>query len=313
VYVDANGRRVADRRTLARIRALAIPPAWTDVWICRDHRGHVQATGRDARGRKQYRYHAEWRMLRDSAKYENVVPFGHALRRLRARVARDLRRPKLDRRKVTAVAVRVLDETAIRVGNDEYARANRSFGLTTLRDRHATIDGGVVELDFVGKGGQRRHLTVRDRQLARWISRCRDIPGQRLFQYWDESGKRRALGSGDVNRYLLEATGHPFTAKEFRTWHACVTSALLLAASAAPRSASAGQRAVNHALDRVASGLGNTRAVARRCYVHPAIVDAFLERRLHDELEREFERNRPCRGLRAEESAVLEFLAAAAR
>ncbi len=199
-YVDASGRRIADRHVLARIRALAIPPAWTDVWICARPDGHVQATGRDARGRKQYRYHVSWRVLRDTAKYHNVVPFGRALPRIRARVEKDLARPRLDRDKVTAIAVRILDETSIRIGNDAYTRLNRSFGLTTLRDGHASLEGTKVTLEFVGKGGRHRRVTLRDRRMVKHLRRCRDLPGQRLLQYCDEHGRIHALGSADVNR-----------------------------------------------------------------------------------------------------------------
>lgn len=309
VYVRSGGKRVRDEKTLARIRALAIPPAWTDVWICDRPYGHLQATGRDARGRKQYRYHPAWRTLRDEAKYHGVVPFGHALPRVRASVARDLRRPRLDRRKVTAIAVRLLDETGIRVGNDAYTRENRSFGLTTLRDRHARISTNGIELDFVGKGGRRRRISIRDRRLADLVRRCRDVPGQRLLQYYDEAGRRRSLGSADVNRYLWEVGRKPFTAKEFRTFHACVCATLLLAAQAPPTSKSQGKRAVNEALRRVAEGLGNTLAVARKCYVHPAIVDAYASGELGRDFRAELARSSEGRHLRRDERAVLAFLA----
>lgn len=307
VYFDPRGRSITDAATLLRIRALAIPPAWQDVWICARENGHVQAIGRDARGRKQYRYHSEWRAFRDRAKYHGVVPFAHALPKLRTRVQRDLHRPHLDKHKVSAIAVRVLDETAIRVGNDRYTRLNRSFGLTTLRDHHARPHARGIELAFVGKAGIRRRVRIDDARLATLVLRCRDIPGQRLLQYYDDGGHRRALGSADVNRYLFEATGQAFTAKEFRTWHACVAATLLLAAEPAPTSLAAGRRTVNRALSEVAAGLGNTLAVAKRCYVHPAIVDAYLAGSLHHDLELAFaERRRP--GLRPDESAVLAFL-----
>ena len=305
VYFDAMGRRISDATEVARIRALAIPPAWTDVWICRTPNGHIQATGRDARGRKQYRYHVAWRTLRDSAKYHHVVPFGLALPRIRARVARDLARPGLDRDRVAAIAVRILDEAGIRVGNDEYARLNRSFGLTTLRDRHARFTTCGVELDFVGKGGKRRHVTLHDRKLARLVRRCRDVPGQRLLQYYDGASHRRALSSGDVNRYLS-----PFTAKEFRTWHATVGATLLLAAADPPTSAAKGRRTVNQVLAHVADGLGNTLAVAKRCYVHPTVVDAYMSGTLRAELAEAFRSARRRRELRADEAAVLAFLEA---
>jgi DNA topoisomerase-1 len=313
VYVRPGGERVKDRKTLDRIRALAIPPAWTDVWICDSPRGHLQATGRDARGRKQYRYHAEWRALRDEAKYHGVVPFGHALPKVRASVKRDLRRPRLDRKKVAAIAVRLLDETGIRVGNDAYARDNRSFGLTTLRDHHARISPARLELDFVGKGGRRRRISIQDRRLAELVRRCRDVPGQRLFQYYDDAGRRRSLGSADVNRYLAEAGRQPFTAKEFRTFHACVCATLLLAAKAPPRSKSQRNRAVNEALRRVAEGLGNTLAIARKCYVHPAIIDAYASGELGHDFRAELARTSEGRNLRRDERAVLAFLASRAK
>jgi DNA topoisomerase I len=308
VYIDAQGRPIRDRRLLARIRALAIPPAWTDVWICPRSDGHVQATGRDARGRKQYRYHPGWRKLRDAAKYYNIVSFGRALPRLRARVERDLSSRGLGRDKLCAIAVRILDETSIRVGNEAYTRDNRSFGLTTLRDGHARLSGDRVALDFVGKGGRRRRLTLRDRRVVAHVRRCRDLPGQRLLQYYDERGNVRALGSGDVNRYLAEATGKPFTAKEFRTWNASVGAALLLAATHPPASAAAGRRGVNTALRRLAEGLGNTVAICKKCYVHPTITDAFLAGQLHDQIHAAFHGRREVRGLRPDEAAVLAFL-----
>jgi DNA topoisomerase-1 len=254
-----------------------IPPAWTGVWICPDPRGHLQATGRDARGRKQYRYHARWRQVRDEDKYGRLAEFGRALPAIRRRIARDLRRPGLPREKVLAAVVKLLETTFIRVGNDEYARDNRSYGLTTMRDAHVRVSGSTVHFIFRGKSGVRHELELDDRRLARIVKQCRDLPGQELFQYLDERGAVVDIGSADVNAYLKDITGTDFTSKDFRTWAGTVLAATLLRDEEPSVTATAGKRAVVRAIDEVARRLGNTRAVCRKCYVHPAVIDAYLD------------------------------------
>jgi DNA topoisomerase-1 len=276
-YVDRSGRTVSDRADLQRIRSLAIPPAWRDVWICADPRGHLQATGRDARGRKQYRYHPRWREVRDEVKYGRLIAFAEALPRIRARVAADLRRQGLPREKVLAAVVALLEKTLIRVGNEEYARENGSVGLTTMRDRHAKIQGGSVRFEFTGKSGIRHAVDLRDARLARIVKACRDLPGFELFQYVDADGTRQVIDSADVNRYLREISGEDFTAKDFRTWAGTVLAAKALAAVAESRSSTQSKRNVGRAVEQVAARLGNTKTVCRKCYIHPAILDAYMD------------------------------------
>jgi DNA topoisomerase-1 len=276
-YRDQLGRAITDEETLARIRSLVIPPAWRDVWVCPSSDGHVQATGRDARGRKQYRYHPKWREVRDEAKYGRLLEFAAALPGIRDRIERDLARQGMPREKVLATVVRLLEATLIRVGNEEYARSNQSYGLTTLRDRHVRIAGARVQFRFRGKSGRKHAIEVRDRRLAGIVARCRDIPGQELFQYVDESGKRVAVSSGDVNAYLREVSGQEFSAKDFRTWAGTVLAALVLKAMPPPESAAQAKRNVVRAVKDVAEHLGNTPAVARACYVHPAVIEAYEE------------------------------------
>jgi DNA topoisomerase-1 len=275
-YLDSRGRRIQDPETLDRIRTLAIPPAWTDVWICPRADGHLQATGRDARGRKQYRYHARWSACRDSQKFERVLQFARALPGLRRAVQRDLAQPPLSRRRVLATVVRLLETTLIRVGNDEYARLNGSYGLTTLEDRHVDVNGSRIAFRFRAKSGVYQKIDIEDQQLARSVRRCRDLPGQRLFQYLDETGRRLTVESGDVNAYLRELTGRDFTAKDFRTWTATVLAACALRERAHETTATGRKRALVEAIDSVASRLGNTRAVCRKAYIHPAVLDSFL-------------------------------------
>jgi DNA topoisomerase-1 len=274
-YLDADGRPITDEPTLDRIRALVIPPAWTDVWICPSARGHIQATGRDAKGRKQYRYHARWRQTRDAHKYDRLIAFGRALPRLRARVERDLGLRGLPREKVLAAVVRVMEITLIRVGNEEYARQNRSFGLTTLRDRHATIEGRHAEFEFRGKAGKVHRTSFSDPRLARVVKACQDVPGQRLFQYYDDEGAHRAVESADVNAYLREAMGEDFSAKDFRTWAATIAAARALAQGGACDAAAEAKRRVVACVKAVAGVLGNTAAVTRKAYIHPAVIEAF--------------------------------------
>ena len=276
-YTVPGGKRLTDRATLDWIRRLAIPPAWTDVWICTTKNGHLQATGRDARGRKQYRYHPRWRAQRDASKYDRMLAFGKALPRIRQRVARDLHRPGLPRERVLAAVVRLLERTGVRVGNEEYARDNQSYGLTTLRDRHARVGSKRIRFRFRGKGGKAGEVEVSDARLARVVGRCQDLPGQELFAYVDEAGDVRSVGSGDVNDYVREISGHDFTAKDFRTWAATVRAARALAGQEPARSDALARRNVSRAIEEVAAWLGNTPAVARKSYVDPSVIDAYLE------------------------------------
>jgi len=262
---------------LQRIRSLVIPPAWTDVWICPDPRGHLQAVGRDARGRKQYRYHPRWREVRDDTKYYRMIGFARALPAIRKHTARDMRATKLTRDKVLALVVQLLEKTLIRVGNDEYARANRSFGLTTLRDGHVNVNGARVRFSFRGKSGVEHDIDLDDRRLARAIKACRDIPGYDLFQYYDEDGERHAVGSADVNAYLKEITGEDYTSKDFRTWAGTVLAAQMLRDFEKVDSNAKAKKNIVRAVEAVAKRLGNTKAVCRKCYIHPAIFDAYMD------------------------------------
>ena len=276
-YVGPHGRPVTDRAELLRIRSLVIPPAWTDVWICPDPRGHLQATGRDARGRKQYRYHAKWRDVRDEVKYGRLIAFARALPRIRTQTDADLKRSGLPRERVLAAVVRLLEKTLIRVGNEEYARDNGSIGLTTMRERHAKIQGSTVRFEFRGKSGIEHAVDLQDARLVRVIKACRDLPGYELFQYVDESGERRAVDSADVNAYLREISGEEFTAKDFRTWAGSVLAAGALAQVEKFTSNAHAKRNIVRAVESVAKRLGNTTAVCRKSYIHPAILDAYLD------------------------------------
>ena len=279
VYLDTRGRVIRDADVLARIRSLVIPPAYRDVWICPHENGHLQATGRDARGRKQYRYHPRWRTHRDATKFDRMLEFGRALPRIRRRVARDLRQSGLPREKVLATIVRLLEGTLVRVGNEEYVRDNGSFGLTTLRDRHVAVKGQTVQLEFRGKRGVVHRVTLEDRAVARIVADCRDIPGQELFQYLDENGTRGRINSSDVNDYLREASGGPFTAKDFRTWFATVHALELLCASNADTQREA-RKQIAETVAVVARRLHNTPAISRKCYIHPQVFTAFTDGRL---------------------------------
>jgi DNA topoisomerase-1 len=310
-YLDPRGTRITNAKQLQRIRSLAIPPAWTDVWICPDGRGHIQATGRDARGRKQYRYHPSWRAQQEADKYGRMVEFGTCLPTIRRRVATDYREPGLPREKVLAAVVHLLESSLIRVGNDEYAKSNGSFGLTTLRDRHVAFEGADLRFTFSGKSGKDHQVTVHDARTARIVRRCRDIPGQRLFQYLDEDGDRHAVDSGDVNAYLHEATGSEFSAKDFRTWIGTLLAAVALEALDVPASDREGRRQATMAITVVSKRLGNTPTVARNSYVHPDIVDLYQDGRLGEIWNR-----RPARDGRymlAEEKRLLDVLRTARR
>lgn len=279
-YVDDDGQEVEDEATLARIRALVIPPAWADVWIAPRPDCHIQATGRDAKGRKQYRYHERWRAARDEGKFGRMVAFGRALPRLRKRIEVDLRRRGLPREKVLAAAVSMLELTLIRVGNDEYARTNKSFGLTTLRKKHVTLNRGGAVFSFRGKSGKEHRTGFHDRRLARVVRACADLRGQRLFQYVDDDGRPQAVTSGDVNDYLRQAMGEDFTAKDFRTWFGTLAAAKALSMQDCPVSETAAKRAVGDCIKAVAGLLGNTAAVCRAAYVHPRLIDLFSSGRL---------------------------------
>ncbi len=276
-YVAPSGRTIADRAELARIRALVVPPAWTHVWICPDPRGHLQATGRDVRGRKQYRYHPKWRQVRDEVKYGRLIAFAQALPAIRRRTDADLRKPGLPREKVLAAVVQLLEKTLIRVGNEEYARQNGSFGLTTMKDKHARIKGRSVRFEFRGKSGIAHEIDLDDARLAKVVKACRDLPGYELFQYVDDQRRPQMIDSADVNAYLREIGGQDFTAKDFRTWAGTVLAAQALAALASYRSNAEAKRNVVKAVESVAKKLGNTKTVCRKCYIHPAIVDAYMD------------------------------------
>ena len=274
-YVGPAGMTIKDSAELARIRSLAVPPAYTDVWICPTPNGHIQATGRDARGRKQYRYHPRWREVRDETKFARVLAFSEVLPRIRRRVQRDLSKQGLPREKVLATVVRLLDCTAIRIGNDEYLRSNRSFGLTTLRDRHVEISGSNLRFEFRGKSGKAYNVSLNDRRLARIVQRCQALPGEDLFQYLDDDGVRQTVGSGDVNDYLRTISGEEFTAKDFRTWAGTKLAVAALTEIGTWTSQRQAKSNLLRAIDRVAEELNNTRAVCRKYYIHPAVFDAY--------------------------------------
>ena len=309
-YYDTKGRLVSDRGERERLNGLAIPPAWTEVWINPRPDGHLLATGRDSEGRKQYRYHPDWRAIRDEAKYARLVPFGRALPRIRARVDEDLGRTGLPREKVLATVVRLLELSLIRVGNDEYARLNGSYGLTTMRDRHVELEGARIRFEFRGKGGKRHEIHVLDRRLARIVRQCRDVPGYELFQYYDEEGEKRSVGSAEVNDYLREVGEDEFTAKDFRTWAGTLHAAGSLLECEPCRNAREGRMRINEAAALVAERLGNTPAICKACYIHPAIFDLYLEGSLHELFDPEGKRGRGTRiaGLSAEERALLSLL-----
>lgn len=279
-YLLPSGKPVTDPRTLARIRKLAIPPAYRDVWICQRADGHLQATGRDARGRKQYRYHPRFREVRDSTKYGHMLEFAAALPTIRARVDEDLARRGMPREKVLATVVRLLETTMIRVGNADYARTNKSYGLTTLRNRHVEVDGSQVRFRFKGKSGKEWRLKVQDRRVARIVKASQDLPGQHLFQYLDDDGAAREVTSGDINAYLKDISGADITAKDFRTWTGTVLAALALAECEACDSETAAKRNVKAAVEAVAARLGNTPTICRKCYIHPTVVEAYMAGKL---------------------------------
>lgn len=304
VYFDLDGERITDADEVQRINKLAIPPAYQDVWICPDPKGHLQATGRDARGRKQYRYHPRWREIRDADKYERLLEFGRALPKLRTRIDEHLQLPGLGHDKVVATVVALLDSTLIRVGNTQYARDNKSFGLTTLRNRHVEVKGTGIRFNFRGKSGVEHQVSLQHPRLARIVRRCLELPGQHLFQYLDEDKQRRVVTSSDINQYLQEQSGEDFTAKDYRTWAG--TALALDQLRQLPfeeRSATEQKRVVNEVIKSVASQLGNTPAICRKCYVHPAVLEAFVA----DELSK-LGKPRTRKGLRPEEVTLMRFL-----
>lgn len=308
-YLSPAGKKVSDPATLRRIRSLAIPPAWKNVWICPAETGHIQATGTDDRGRKQYRYHPRWRSTRDETKFHRMIAFGKALPKIRKITGRHLRQQGLSREKVLATLVQLLEKTLIRVGNAEYARSNKSFGLTTIRDNHVQIRGNRVSFAFRGKSGIDHSIDLDDPALARIVKRCQDLPGQELFAYVDASGRQVDVTSNDVNAYLKEITGEDFTAKDFRTWNATVLAAKALQEVSTFDSEAQAKKNVLQAVEEVAKRLGNTRSVCRKCYIHPAVIDAYLDGSLLDTLAQRARREmKNIKTLLPEEAAILAFL-----
>jgi len=309
-YVKPNGKPLEDQRDLERIRKLAIPPAWTDVWICPRANGHLQATGRDARGRKQYRYHPQFREVSEASKYEHMMQFARALPGIRAKVAEHMALRGLPREKVLATVVHLLETTLIRVGNDDYAKRNDSYGLTTLRHPHVKVDGSQLRFRFKGKSGKTWQLHLKDRRVAKIVKACQELPGQELFQYVDENGELKDVTSADVNAYLREITGQDITAKDFRTWAGTVMAALALREFEAFDTQAAARKNVRAAIERVAVRLGNTPTICRKCYVHPEILQSYAEGALLLEIEREVEEELrdDLVSLKPEEAAVLALL-----
>lgn len=303
-YRNPDGSPVRDAETLARIKSLVIPPAWKQVWICPSARGHLQAAGRDAKGRKQSRYHPRWREVRDETKYERMLAFGTALPLIREQVGRDLALPDMPQRKVLATVVRLMETTLIRIGNEEYARENHSFGLTTMRNRHVNVNGSTVTFKFQGKSGIKHTVDLTDRRLARIISRCQDIPGYELFQYEDSEG-HHTIDSADVNDYLREISGQDFTAKDFRTWAGSVLACAALRDFEAFSSETQARKNIIEAINAVAARLGNTRAVCRRCYVHPAVLENYLAGKM---IQETIEPAKPGRTADKDENALMRLL-----
>lgn len=309
-FRNPDGTPVKDKETLARIKSLAIPPAYADVWICADPKGHIQATGRDDRGRKQYRYHQRWREVRDSTKYERMLDFGKALPAIRERISADMGKRGLPREKVLATVVHLLENTLIRIGNATYSKENKSFGLTTLQDRHVEVDGGKLRFQFKGKSGKTWNLQVKDRRIARIVKSCQDVPGQHLFQYLDDDGQRHGVTSQDVNDYLREISGQDFSAKDFRTWAGTVLAAIALTEFETFDTKATAKRNLRDAIERVSSRLGNTPAICRKCYIHPHVLDCYLEGDLVNQLKDRIEEDLRTEldALKPEEAAVMAFL-----
>ena len=309
-YIAADGKPLCDPDEIQRIKSLVIPPGWTDVWICPISTGHIQATARDVKGRKQYRYHPRWRMIRDETKYDKMIAFGQVLPKIRRRTEQDLAKQGLPREKILATVVCLLESTLIRVGNEEYARNNDSFGLTTMRDRHVDVNGSTLRFEFRGKSGVQHSVDIKDRRLARVVKRSQDLPGEELFQYLDENGERHSIESSDVNNYLREITGEDFTAKDFRTWAGTVLAATALQEFEAWDSKAQAKRNVVRAIESVAKRLGNTKAVCKKCYIHPAVLNTYLDGSLLDTIRHRIgkEMTESLSELSPEEVAVLAFL-----
>lgn len=309
-YFGSDGERITDEDTIERIKSLGIPPAWNKVWICPNPKGHIQATGRDLKGRKQYRYHPRWREVRDETKYERMMAFGQALPKIRERVDEDLRKHGFQREKVLATVVKLLETTLIRVGNEEYARTNKSFGLTTMRNRHVKIEGGTIRFKFCGKSGKDHLIVVSDRRLARAVERISELPGQELFQYLDDADEPHTVTSEDVNEYLREITDQDFTAKDFRTWTGTVLAARALQQFEAFDSEAQAKTNIVQAIEKVAQSLGNTPTICRKCYVHPVVLDSYLDGTLLKTLKQRTEKklSQSLGSLEPEEAAVLAFL-----
>ena len=309
-YFDPHGKPITDADTIHRINLLVIPPAYTDVWICPNERGHIQAVGKDARGRTQYRYHPKWREVRDQAKYGRMIAFGMVLPKLRRRVARDLKLPGLPREKVLATIVKLLETTLIRVGNEEYAKTNKSFGLTTIRNRHVEVSGSKIHFEFRGKSGVEHAIDLTDARLAAVIERCQELPEQELFEYINPDGSRHHVSSTDVNQYLQEVTGDEFTAKDFRTWAGTVLAAIALKEFEAFDSETQAKKNLVAAIETVAKRLGNTRAVCRKCYIHPVVLETYLAGDLEKTLKRQIQNKlkTSLRSLKPEEAAVMAML-----
>lgn len=322
-FYKPDGSRIADKKERERIKALVIPPAWTDVWICPNPRGHIQVTARDGRGRKQYRYHPEYRQARDQSKFRHLFELSEVLPQIRERAEKDLRAPELSRRQILATVAQLLDKTLIRVGTAEYAKENHSYGLTTLRRKHVKVDGSVMQFSFRGKSGVQHALSVTDRRIAKVIQRCQHLPGEELFQYVDEEGKRVTIASDDVNAYLADLSGRHITAKDFRTWGGTMLAGSKLRELGPAETMREAKKNINIAIDAVAERLGNTRAVCRSYYIHPALLEAYLEGRTAGkpmEMPKKREpakkqasgmpsaRRRPIAALRRDEVAILQFL-----
>jgi DNA topoisomerase-1 len=318
-YFGPDGKKITDEETLRRIKRLAVPPAWKDVWICPTENGHIQAVGRDDKGRKQYRYHERWTEVRDETKYGRMMAFAQALPGIRRRVDADLRKKDMSRERVLAAVVRLLETTLIRVGNDEYAQQNRSYGLTTLRNRHARVRGSEIIFQFLGKSGKAHRISLKDPRLAKFVRRCQDLPGQELFGYIDKTGEVRDVRSEDVNAYLREISGADFTAKDFRTWAGTVLAAVALHELTGFTSKREAKKNITQAIEAVSRMLGNTAAICRKCYVHPEIFESYLSGQTISTLKQRAERKlrSELKGLRPEEAAVMmllrERLAAAER
>jgi DNA topoisomerase I len=308
-YIDPAGKVIRDPEELQRFKSLAIPPAWREVWICPNRNGHLQATGRDAKGRKQHRYHARWREIRDENKYGRILAFAKALPLIRERVDSDLRLPGLPRDKILATVVRLLETSHIRVGNEEYARQNKSYGLATLRSRHVNVSGSTIRFEFRGKSGVEHALDINDRRLAKIIKRCQDLPGYELFQYIDDDGERRTIDSTDVNEYIRQIAGEEFSTKDFRTWAGTVLAARALQEFETAASDSQSKRNIVQAIESVAKRLGNTKAVCRKCYSHPAVIQSYTDGSLLRALRRRIKKEiNDSHGLEPEEAAVVRLL-----